>query len=128
MDLLEYEKKPLEPKPLNEANLLLSLHHPNIIKCYEYFTEKNHFCIVMEYCDNSKKKKKALKKIILEDLENQIREHKADKTPIPEEAILEWFAQLSLAIKYLHSKKILHRDIKIHNVFLMKSGLVSYSL
>ena len=58
MDLLEFEKKPLEPKPLDEANLLLSLDHPNIIKCYEYFTEKDHFCIVMEYCDNSKRNKK----------------------------------------------------------------------
>jgi len=52
--LHDFEKRAGEPNPLNEANLLLSLSHPNIIKCFEYFNEKNRFCIVMEYADNSK--------------------------------------------------------------------------
>lgn len=47
------EKKGNVPNPLNETNLLLSLSHPNIIKCFHYFNDKNRFCIVLEYADNS---------------------------------------------------------------------------
>jgi len=38
--------------------------------------------------------------------------------PFKEEQILDWFIQLALAMRYIHSKKILHRDIKACNVFL----------
>jgi NIMA (never in mitosis gene a)-related kinase len=32
--------------------------------------------------------------------------------------------QICLAIKHIHDKKILHRDLKSQNVFLTKNGLV----
>ena len=38
--------------PLNEAKLLQSLDHPNIIKYYETFIHNDKLCIVMEYADN----------------------------------------------------------------------------
>lgn len=36
----------------------------------------------------------------------------------PERQILDWFVQISLAIKHIHDRKILHRDLKTQNVFL----------
>lgn len=37
---------------------------------------------------------------------------------------MDWFTQICLAIKHIHDKKILHRDLKSQNVFLTKNGLV----
>ena len=41
-----------------------------------------------------------------------------------ENEILNWFTQVCLAIKHIHDRKILHRDIKSQNIFLMKDGRV----
>lgn len=37
-----------------------------------------------------------------------------------ENRILDWFVQISLAIKHIHDRKILHRDLKTQNIFLNK--------
>ena len=37
---------------LNELKILQKMDHPNIIKYYESYKDKNEFCIVMEYADN----------------------------------------------------------------------------
>ena len=42
----------------------------------------------------------------------------------PEDKILDWFTQVCLAIKHIHDRRILHRDIKSQNIFLMKNGQV----
>ena len=38
--------------------------------------------------------------------------------------ILEWLIQMSLALDYLHRERVLHRDIKPHNVFLAEHGKI----
>ncbi|XP_071304436.1 serine/threonine-protein kinase Nek5 isoform X5 [Agelaius tricolor] len=39
--------------------------------------------------------------------------------------ILSWFVQISLGLKHIHDKKILHRDVKAQNVFLRNNGKVA---
>lgn len=41
-----------------------------------------------------------------------------------ESEILNLFTQMAMAIKHVHTKKILHRDLKSGNVFLTKQGIV----
>lgn len=43
---------------------------------------------------------------------------------LTESAILDYFVQLCLALKHLHDKKILHRDVKTQNIFLGRTGIV----
>lgn len=38
--------------------------------------------------------------------------------------MLNWFLQIVFALKFIHSKKILHRDLKTSNLFLSSSGVV----
>jgi len=38
--------------------------------------------------------------------------------------ILNWFTQICLAIKHVHDRKILHRDLKSGNIFLTKNNHV----
>lgn len=94
-----------------EAKFLEMINHPNIIRFKEaYKTQAGQLCIVMDYADSG-------------DIANQISEHKPDKW-IAEEQIIDYFTQTTLALKHVHDKKILHRDLKSNNLFLTKEGIV----
>ncbi|NWW07282.1 NEK3 kinase, partial [Oreocharis arfaki] len=92
-----------------EAVLLAKMKHPNIVAFKESFEADGHLYIVMEYCDNG-------------DLMQKIK-HQGGIL-FPEDTILHWFVQMCLAVKHIHDKRVLHRDIKSKNVFLTQSGKV----
>lgn len=93
-----------------EAECHAQLDHPRIVKYYEsYSDEKMDLCIIMEYCAGG-------------DLAKVLRE--ADK-PIPEPQVLTWFIQTCEALYYCHYRRgLLHRDIKVQNIFLTADGNV----
>ncbi|NXT63805.1 NEK3 kinase, partial [Chaetops frenatus] len=92
-----------------EAVLLAKMKHPNIVAFKESFEADGHLYIVMEYCENG-------------DLMQKIK-HQGGNL-FPEDTILHWFVQMCLAVKHIHDKHVLHRDIKSKNVFLTQSGKV----
>ncbi|XP_077029846.1 serine/threonine-protein kinase Nek3 isoform X1 [Agelaius phoeniceus] len=92
-----------------EAVLLAKMKHPNIVAFKESFEADGHLYIVMEYCDDG-------------DLMQKIK-HQGGNL-FPEGTILHWFVQMCLAVKHIHDKRVLHRDIKSKNVFLTQSGKV----
>ena len=98
---------------VNEAKILKKLDHPNIIKFKDVFQSKKPISlnIVTEYADGG-------------DLSIKIKSHQKNKSYFPENEILDIFTQICSAIKHIHHKKILHRDLKSQNVFMTKSGLV----
>ncbi|XP_071058411.1 serine/threonine-protein kinase Nek1-like, partial [Pseudochaenichthys georgianus] len=65
--------------------------------------------IVMDYCAGG-------------DLFKKINSQKG--VLFSEEKVLDWFVQICLALKHVHDRKILHRDIKSQNIFLTKDGTV----
>ena len=92
-----------------ETKILACLHHPNIIGYRGSFTSNNTLHIVMDYADNG-------------DLFTAIQNAKG--VHFKEDQILDWFVQITLALKHIHDRKILHRDIKCQNIFLMKNGMI----
>ncbi|XP_076813426.1 serine/threonine-protein kinase Nek1-like isoform X2 [Clavelina lepadiformis] len=101
----------MKPKERNEARkevtVLSKMRHPNIVQYTESFEEDGHLFIVMEYCEGG-------------DLYALINKQKG--VFFSEQQVLSWFVQLCLALKHVHDRKILHRDIKTSNIFLTKSG------
>ena len=94
---------------LSEANILSSLKHTNIIRYRGCTHQKKMLYILMDYADGG-------------DLGKIIANKK--RGSFPEEQILDWFVQICLAIKYLHDRKIMHRDLKPQNVFLSSGDIV----
>lgn len=106
-NLTEDEKK----EAYIEAKILERLDHSNIIRFIEVFRCSKPYAslnIVMDYADGG-------------DLQAKI---KAQKKPFAESQVLDWFTQICLAIKHIHDKKILHRDLKSGNIFLTKDGKI----
>lgn len=91
----------------NEAKAAASLNHPNIINVYDVGKDEDIAYIVMEYVDG-----RNLKEIIRE--EGVLEEHHA----------LSIIRQICLALSEAHSKGIIHRDIKPHNIMVNKNGIV----
>ncbi|NXM71206.1 NEK3 kinase, partial [Serilophus lunatus] len=92
-----------------EVVLLAKMKHPNIVAYKESFEADGHLYIVMEYCDDG-------------DLMQKIKHQRGNL--FPEDTILHWFVQMCLAVKHIHDKRVLHRDIKSKNVFLTQNGKV----
>ena len=90
-----------------EAKIMSTLHHPNIVQLHSYFEEEDMFCLVMEYVEGG-----SLKDLI------------RDIGPIPEERALNIFTQMAEALSYAHDKGVIHRDIKPSNIMIGKDNEV----
>ena len=91
---------------INEINILKMLNHPNIVKFVDLKKTSNHYYIMMEYC-NGGELYKALEKYI-----------EKNGKPFPQEIVQHFMRQIVDAFKYIHSKDIMHRDIKLENILL----------
>ena len=72
---------------------------------------KNQLHIVTDYCEEG-------------DLFTQIRNRKAQGVMYTETEIMNSFIQLANGLQHIHSKRILHRDLKTQNIFIARGGVL----
>ncbi|XP_076336314.1 uncharacterized protein LOC143239281 isoform X2 [Tachypleus tridentatus] len=96
---------------VSEVIILAECRHQHIIRYKDAYLdeEKAQLSIVMEYADGG-------------DLYTAIQ--KQNGIHFSEKKILNWFIQICLGLKYIHTLNILHRDLKTQNLFLTSTGIV----
>lgn len=93
---------------VEEADLVKSLHHRNVISIYDSFFENNTAYYVMEYCDGIDLRRYT---------NNFIRKLEYDEG-------MNLLYQIMNGLEYIHSKGILHRDIAPDNIYVTKNNTV----
>lgn len=100
-----------------EHCILSSLEHPNIVQAFGFFTCVGCSVLVMEFVQGAP-------------LDTAVRS--TPKKSFEEETAKVLFSQLLLALAYLHSRRILHRDVKAENMLaspsLAKLKLVDFNV
>lgn len=89
-----------------EFKMLQSIKHPNIIRAFDYLETSVSSILVLEYFDGSS-------------LEEAV--HQSSLGHFPELTARELFRALLSAVCYLHSHRIIHRDVKPSNVMVSAS-------
>ncbi|XP_065647778.1 serine/threonine-protein kinase 36 isoform X3 [Hydra vulgaris] len=87
-----------------EIEIMQHLKHKHIVALLDSFETEKEVCVVIEYA------------------EGELFQVLEDDNKISEEQIQVIAAQLCEALYYLHSNRILHRDMKPQNILLTKSG------
>jgi Tol biopolymer transport system component len=91
-----------------EAGLLHQLRHPNLPRVTDHFSIPGQGqYLVMDHVDG-------------EDLKHLL----ARQGPLPEPQALNWICQILDALEFLHSRQVIHRDVKPANVKITPQGQV----
>ena len=89
-----------------EIEILKGLRHENIVLLLDTFETKTEFCLVTDFAQGE------LFEILEED------------QSLPEEVIRPIAQQLVSALHYLHTNRIIHRDMKPQNILISDGGVV----
>lgn len=90
----------------NEARLLATLNHPNIVTIHEFGNADGFYFLVMEYVDGS-------------NLRALIR-----RGPVPVRRAVELVSAVAAALHHAHRRGVVHRDIKPENLLTDAEGRV----
>lgn len=88
-------------KLFREVSIMKLLIHPNIVKLYEVIETEKTLYLVMEYVNNG-----------------EVFEFLVKNGRMKENIARQKFRQIVSAVQYLHSKNIIHRDLKAENLLL----------
>lgn len=90
----------------NEANALIKLNHPHIVKIFDYVEQENFACLIMEYINGYS----------LDTYISQV------SGPLPSQKATIIICSVLDAVQYAHDNNVYHRDIKPANIMISKDG------
>ena len=82
-----------------QINIIKKLNHPNIVKLYQFYSDKDYYQIITEYFKKG-------------ELSNYI------KMGFSEKQLAVIFYQILSGLIYLHDKNIVHKNVKLHNIMI----------
>ncbi len=88
-----------------EARAAAQLNHPNIVQAYDVGTADSHY-FVMEYVDGI-----------------TVADHIAEHGPYSEHNALQVMIQIAKALRHIHSRNIVHCDVKPRNIMINPKGV-----
>ena len=88
-------------KLMSEIKIHRALHHQNIVQFHHFFENEEYVHILLELCTNQSLSELLRRRKRIHELEAQC-----------------YLFQILTGIKYLHSHRVIHRDIKLGNIFI----------
>ena len=99
----KHKSKADEENLMNEINILKKLDHPTILKITDFYSLKNEYNIITEYCQEG-------------ELFNEIRAY----APFNEPLAGYYMKQILTAVCYCHGMNVIHRDLKPENILIVR--------
>jgi len=84
-----------------EIQALRNMNHPNVVRILDVADNPENVCFIMEFCPGG-----------------ELRGYVERQGFLEEEESKGFFKQIVRAIHYVHTKKIIHRDLKLENILL----------
>ncbi|CAO1626748.1 unnamed protein product [Jaminaea pallidilutea] len=94
-----------EVRTMREGSLQILLHHPYVCGMREMMIHPNHYYMVFEYIDGG-----------------QMLDYIIAHGRLRERAARKFARQIGSALEYCHRNSIVHRDLKIENILISKTG------
>ncbi|CAK9001267.1 unnamed protein product [Durusdinium trenchii] len=98
---------------LQEIESMAMLDHPNVIKVYEYFEDKDSVSQIMEPCCGGE----------LQDRINEV--FQKGQPRYPESFVCDVMKQTLRALAFMHSHNFMHKDLKPQNIMLVSKDASS---
>jgi serine/threonine protein kinase/Tol biopolymer transport system component len=89
-----------------EARILSSLNHPNLMAVYDVGVQDGMHFLVSEF------------------LEGETLRDRMNAAPLPQRRVIEYGLQIAKGLAAAHEKGIVHRDLKPENVFVLRDERV----
>ena len=86
---------------IQEINILKKLEHPHIIKLFEFYTYKNNYYLINEFCT-----------------EGDLSEKLSELRTFPEFIVKILMIQIFNAVMYLNQNCVIHGDLKLENIMI----------
>jgi serine/threonine protein kinase len=95
----------------SEIQCLANTNHSNIVRFVDSQVSDKHLTILMEFADAG-------------DLRKHIKTRLGMKHHLSESEAMLLFLQVVMALEHIHSRQMLHRDLKTANILISSSGLI----